>query len=168
MIEGIVTQDMIEEADQLTEDIGYLRDSILEGKGTFIGMVGQLSVKEYLQCEHAPTYDYDLIHKGFKLEVKTKACTSEPRPEYDASVADSNTKQKCDRYVFARVERDRYVRNYLTGRVWIIGWMDKEEYFEKTTFYKKVQIDPNGNGWKFDADCHNLVHSELNDIRELL
>ena len=168
MIQREVTIDMIAKADQLSEEMGNLNGSILNGRGNFIEMIGELIVVEYFNTQHLPTYDYDLLFRDYKWDVKTKACTSEPKLTYDASVSNWNTKQECDIYVFTRVEKDRYVRDYLTGRAWIMGWLPKQEYFDKATFCKKGEVDPNGNGWVYKDDCYNLAYSELNMNNKLI
>jgi hypothetical protein len=96
---------------------------------------------------------------GTKYDVKTKRCTSAPKPFYDCSVANFNTKQKCDRYVFVRIEN----KNKRWGRAWVLGWMGHDEYFEKARKLTKGQTDPS-NGFVVRADCHNVAISELNEF----
>ena len=103
----------------------------------------------------------DIVDKNdIKYDVKTKRCTSEPKPYYDCSVANFNTKQQCDRYVFVRVEN----KNRRWGRAWVLGWLGHDEYFEKSRHLKKGQIDPSNN-FVVRADCHNVAISELNKFR---
>ena len=72
-------------------------------------------------------YNYDIVYKNIKYDVKTKRCTSPPKSHYECSVAAYNTKQKCDRYAFVRIE---WV-NGKWGRAWVLGWLEHDEYFEK-------------------------------------
>jgi hypothetical protein len=50
---------------------------------------------------------------------------------------------------------------------WILGWLNKEDYFKAALFLKKGHIDPSNN-WKVLTDCYNLPINMLNDIEELL
>ena len=88
------------------------------------------------------------------IDVKTKRTTVTPKPDYDCSVAAFNTKQKCDKYVFVRVLND------LT-KGWILGEMDKEEYFDNARLMKKGKIDP-ANGFRVRATCYNVAIQDLN------
>lgn len=137
--------------------IGELRNSILKGKGNEAGILGELAVC-LLKSEsftRVNTYDYDVLgENGSKWDVKTKQRTVPIRPHFYASVADFNTKQRCDGYIFVSVYDD-------TAQV--IGWIWKKDFYEKATFYKKGDVDPSSHdGWKFRADCYNLSYSELN------
>ena len=43
---------------------------------------------------------------------------------------------------------------------WVLGYMEKEEYFNKATLLKKGQVDPSNN-FTVKADCYNLPISKL-------
>ena len=49
---------------------------------------------------------------------------------------------------------------------WILGYLNKEDYFKKSTFLKKGEIDPSNN-WKVSTDCYNLSINKLNNIGDL-
>lgn len=158
MIELPILTGDITEAKRLSEKLGSLRGSITHGEGNVIGMLGELLVARHIQAELNPTYDYDLLKDGWRIDVKTKRCTSPPRPEYECSIADFNTRQKCDYYVFSRILND-------ASQAWLLGAIKKEEYFRKATFRKEGELDPNSRlGWTFKADCYNLPISELRRV----
>jgi hypothetical protein len=46
---------------------------------------------------------------------------------------------------------------------WFLGFLSKEEYFEKAKFMKKGDFDPD-NGYEVRADCYNLTIEELNNV----
>lgn len=168
MIEVDVSENQITQALQEAEDLGNLRGSITRGKSNAIGMLGEIIVQDYLECDRSPTHDYDLIHQGLKYDVKTKGCTCRPFHDWEASIANWNTRQNCDRYIFVRVEHIKKQKSNFTGRAWIFGWIDKEEYFDSAVFFKKGQVDPKSRiGWKFVADCYNLPYSDLNSIKTI-
>jgi len=66
-----------------------------------VGYIGEALVLHLEGGEIKDTYDYDLIDRnGVKIDVKTKERKVVPRSNYNCTVADFNTKQKCDRYAF--------------------------------------------------------------------
>ena len=112
-------------------------------------------------CGWTNTYDYDLVLDGdLTLDVKSKRTGFTPKLDYECSITALNTKQKCDMYVFTRVRNDMTVG-------WILGFLPKEEYFDKATFMEKGTVD-SSNGWKVKSDCYNVPINELRPISELI
>ena len=102
-----VTSEMIEQALSEAEDLGNLRGSITEGSSNAIGMLGEIVVHSVFGGDRAPTRNYDIVKDDLTYDVKTKGCTCKPRFYWEASLSNWNTKQKCDRYIFVRVEHER-------------------------------------------------------------
>lgn len=144
------------------EEMGVLRKSITGGAGNLAGFVGEKVVAHYLNVKKENTYQYDLITKKSKTyDVKTKRCKSKPLDTYTVSVCALNTKQKCDAYVFVRVD------NEMTT-AWILGYMPKTQFFKKAKFCKKGDLDPDSNcHWRFKEDCYNMYIKDLKDIDKL-
>ena len=168
MVEVNFSQELVDQALTEAEELGKLKGSITNGDSNAIGMLGELLVQRYLDCDRTPTYDYDLVHKTWRLDVKTKGCTCVPQDCWDASIADWNTRQDCDAYVFVRVQHLAGFKDIFVGKAWIFGWMPKEEYFESATFHSKGSPDPKHRTWKFSADCWNLEYSRLHSIKHLV
>ena len=101
------------------------------------------------------------MDNGTLVDVKTKQTSVTPLPYYDCSIANYNTKQKCDRYVFVRIEN----KNRRWGRAWVLGWLTHDDYFKKARKLTKGQKDPS-NGFIVRADCHNVAISELNKFED--
>ena len=134
----------------------------MKGDGNIAGFLGEEVANVVIGGTINNTYDYDLVAQdGTKYDVKTKRCTSPPKPYYDCSVANFNTKQKCDRYVFVRIEN----KNKRWGRAWVLGWLTHDDYFKKARKLTKGQKDPS-NGFVVRADCHNVAISELNKFKD--
>ena len=142
-------------------ELGALRKSITGGAGNWAGFLGEIVVANYLDVKKANTYEYDLVSKKEKTyDVKTKRCKSKPLPDYTVSVCALNTNQKCDDYIFVRVD------NELTT-AWILGYMPKEKFYKKAKFCKKGELDPDSNcNWRFKEDCYNMYIKDLNHISE--
>lgn len=158
-----IRPDQIAEAKRKAEDMGILNNSILEGKGSVYGFLGEILFAEAMDISADNTFNYDMVLDGIKIEVKTKHCTSPPRPEYECSVAAFNTKQECDFYVFVRVMKD--FEN--DRRAWILGKKRKADYLGEATFHRKGDEDPNSSldpKFKFTADCYNMKISDLMPI----
>ena len=157
MLEVEITKDMVDAARKKAEELGVLRNSITQGAGNIAGFLGEFIVEKATGAKIANTRDYDVTRlDGKTADVKTKRCGSKPAPHFECSVADFNTRQKCDFYVFVRVLND-------FSKGWIVGELPKEEYFQKATFIQQGQYDPS-NKWRCKADCYNVAISKLNEV----
>ena len=63
----------------------------------------------------------------------------------------------CDYYLFTSIYGDY-------SRGWILGYLKKEEFFEKAIFFKKGDVDPDPRGDKyvFPSNCFNVKVEQLN------
>jgi len=158
MIKVDITQVMRDKADEMSKEMGVLKGSFTGGRGNIYGFLGELSFLEVLEdAEHTNTYDYDITLKNGKtLDVKTKKTTVVPLPSYECSVGSYNTKQSCDMYGFVRVHKD-------CQTAWILGVMDKEEFFTEATHYNKGDFDPSNN-YTVKSSCYSIAIEDLNTI----
>jgi|TARA_R110000787_G_scaffold276877_1_gene385908 hypothetical protein len=152
-----VTPNILKDAEQRAKEMGHLNNSITKGDGNVSGFIGEL-----LTCSLIPdskisnTYDYDIVSEDKHIDVKTKRTKVKPRNYYDCSIASLSTHQKCTHYIFTRVLYDY-------SKAWVLGWMGRDEYFNKARFLKKGDKDGD-NGFIVKADCYNLAIKDLNDI----
>ena len=155
MKEIIVDKKWIEDSTLKSKEMGNLNNSITKGDGNLSGFIGEMMTLSFLpESKLFNTYDFDIIYKdNVKADVKTKRTKVKPKPFYECSIANYNTHQLCDEYVFVRVLNDM-------SKGWILGWMDKDEYLNRATFMVKGEIDPSNN-FRVRADCYNLPISEL-------
>ena len=104
MIEIAITEKMKQRAWRKARSMGKLKNSITAGDGNIAGFLGEEVANEIINGIVSNTYDYDILYettsRKIKYDVKTKRCTSEPKPFYECSVAAYNTRQECDRYVY--------------------------------------------------------------------
>ena len=154
-----ISNDIIIKAKEKAKEMGELKNSITKGAGNVHGFLGEFIVSNYLNATIENTYDYDIKLGSVNIEVKTKRTTVAPRTHYECSIAEYNTKQNCDVYVFTRILKDM-------TRGWILGYISKKEYFDEATFLKKGQVDPS-NGWTVNTNCYNLPISKLKNIETL-
>lgn len=141
-----------------------LNNSIRGGEGTVVAYIGEEVVKRVLRGEIEDTYDYDVMYGGgIKVDVKTKERTVPPRENYNCTVADFNTKQKCDEYAFVSVLNDH-------STAWYLGKISKKDFYKEAKFYKEGELDPDSPpnaGFYFRADCYNIPISKLNSDNAL-
>lgn len=157
MIEIDITEEMIEEAKRLANELGSLRNSIRNGEGNIVGFLGEICfLKQYPEAFRDNDYDHDIIYKNKRVEVKTKDRTVIPKSHYECSIANYNTKQLTDYYFFVSLLRQgcEYKKGYL------LGYIRKDEYFKRAKLLRKGDIDPSNN-FTVRADCWNLPISEL-------
>lgn len=146
-------------------EMGRLNNSIMSGDGNIAGFLGEECVKKYLGLKlgtEENTFDYDLIYQGKKIDVKSKRTTVIPRMDHECSVAAFNTRQNCDFYLFTRV----LFNGEVAQKVYIMGYMNKNDYYEKARFLKKGDIDGTNN-FIVREDCYNMYYSDLKSVEEL-
>jgi hypothetical protein len=136
------------------DSLGKLTNSITSGAGNYAGFLGEELVHSLYPCSQiVNTYDYDIQFMNATADVKTKRTTVVPLPSYDCSVAAYNTKQVADHYIFCRVHEDFH-------RGWVLGFLPKDEYFNKSRYLTKGEIDP-ANNFIVKADCYNVSINDL-------
>ena len=163
MIEVEITDEMKRRAWAKARQMGDINNSITHGDGNIAGFIGEEVANSVIGGMVNNTYDYDITDGDTTYDVKTKRCTSPPKNFYECSVAEYNTRQKCDRYVFVRLE---YV-NKRWGRAWVLGWMDKKKYLKKAVRLRKGDIDES-NGFVVKANCYNMKIKDLNSFEKAI
>lgn len=162
MIEVDITPEISRIAETKAAEMGSLKNSITDGEGNYAGFLAEEAVKSYLGLPlgtRENTFDYDFIYCGLKMEVKCKRTTVVPKPDYEASVAAYNTRQKCDYYVLTRA--------FLPHKIFIMGYLTKEEYYKKARFLKEGTRDGN-NGFIVKKDCYNIFYQDTLPLSNLI
>lgn len=162
MIVLLVSDKQIKEAES-RYSFGSLNGSITNGESNIYGALGEIVVRDYylninnrlVKVIDKPTYDYDLIINSKTTDIKTKQTTVTPRPFYNVSISNFNTKQNCDYYYFVRILKDK-------GTAYLLGYIEKDKFIENAEFKKKGEKD--GCNWEFKDDCYNLPISKLRQI----
>ena len=152
-----ITKAALKRAQLRADKLPLLNNSIRKGEGSLVAYIGEEVAKAVLGGEIEDTYDYDLRYGSKTVDVKTKERTVPPRPNYNCTVADFNTKQGCDEYAFVSVLND-----YSTA--WYLGKISKKDFYKEAKFYKKGELDPDSPPSKdfyFKADCYNIPISKL-------
>jgi len=157
------SKDMIKLAKRRAKRMPPLKNSIRNGGGNVVGCLGEIALNVLLMGELVghECYDYDLLYRGgTKIEVKSKDTTVEPQAEFEASLNNHNTKQKCDIYAFCRVKKDLSI-------AWLCGMIRKQNFLNQSRFLKKGTRD-GSNGYIVKADCWNMFHYDLEIPQKLV
>ena len=149
----IVSESAIQRVRARAEKLPLLNNSIRQGEGSLVAYIGEEVVKNVLKGEIQDTYDYDIVYQNTTVDVKTKERTVAPKPYYECSVADFNTKQDCDEYAFVSVLDT-------LEEAWYLGKISKPDFYTKAVFHRKGEVDP-ANNFTFKADCYNIPISLL-------
>lgn len=169
-----ITQDDIALATKLAPTRAYNEYSITKGQRNVVGVLGEIcyvKMMSYLlprkEIDYTPSYDYDVLIGGYKVDVKTKQRTVAPQSSYAASIAAySKDLQMCDYYAFtsitvARDNKDDFLDFYF------IGNMSKSKYFSLAEFKRKGDSDGDnfvatkGKTFTIVEDCYNLEYKSL-------
>lgn len=155
-----ITADQIDRAQELYA-FTKLKGSITEGMSNIYGALGEVIVYDLFTergftVDFRSTYDYDLIIKGHRVDVKTKRTTVVPCDTYLCSIPAYNTRQNCDLYFFLRVHESMQ-------ECYLLGYIRKDDFFRMAAFNQEGSADV--NGWTFKADCYNLEISKLTKFK---
>jgi len=163
-------KEMILIARGLAEDLGSLKNSITKGAGNIAGYLGELAVARELGISRRDTFDYDMLYKDKRLEVKTKRRTVKPLPHYDVSVAQTSGHQMPWGFVFVSLEFRKYNKESKTyhglENVWLVGCKQFDEFWSKAILYEKGDIDSRNN-FKTLQTMYNMPIHDLDDIGDI-
>ena len=139
---------------------GSLKDSIMSGESNVYGAVGEVMFSShYPNWMKVESRNHDFVSdKGRTVDVKTKRTTAVPRGNWNCSVAATSAHQHPDYYYFIRVSED-------LQKVWLLGWLSREEFYAKAVFWEEGQRDPERPDWRFRADCWNIRVDQLRQPR---
>ena len=152
-----INEDMMRNVAKKAANMVFLNGSITNGTSNVLGSLGEVIVQQHLNASPSNTFDYDLMHEGRRIDVKTKRCDSEPLNHYDWSVAAHGSDQDCDEYVFVRILHN-------LKRAWILGKISKQDFYKKAHRHSRGDVDPSNN-YTFRADCYNIPISELREVK---
>jgi hypothetical protein len=156
VIEIKITEDQRERGRELYK-FNVLRGSVTKGEGNKVGALGEILVWDRYKkvTEYVGNFDFDLLIKGKKVDVKTKKQNIPPATHHSCNIFAKHKKQKCDYYCFVFIHVSME-----TG--WIVGWKEKEKFYAEATFREKGEIDDTLNTtWEYKDDCYTMKIVEL-------
>lgn len=141
-------------------DFKNAKNSFTKGMSQDYGALAEILIIEYYNIPASNihgTADYDILYDNKKVDIKAKKVSSKPLSTYFSSIAHTSFHQKCDEYVFVRVNKNM-------TKAWICGWISKQDFFTKGQYFCEGEVDPTSvKGFKFKQDCLNVPIYELED-----
>lgn len=174
MIKLPYSPQMLGAARKKADELGEIKRSITKGRGNLAGYLAEISLNKYLESKNVSCkegkakFNFDLTKDGKKIECKCKRRTVDPKPEYEVSIASTSVHQKPDIYAFVSItfenKEGKGKKAVYSGvqTIWLCGFMPREEYFEKATYWRKGQIDKS-NGFR---TLNNMWNMKIQDLYE--
>lgn len=149
--------DQIKQSAQKRADLFVGPNKFKIKKGTEIyGMVGEELFLASFGGKLINNNNYDIDHPLIgKIDIKTKSCSSDPKENYDCTVAAYQMdKKECEFYVFYRVDTK-------LEYAWYCGILSVKDFKEKSVLKKKGERE---GPYVYSVDCYNVKIHELYNI----
>lgn len=160
MIEVAITDEMLLEARRKANEMGKLKNSMMQGERNLHGFLGELAAQKVIGGEFHNTYDYDILLNGKRIDVKTKAGNYTPKPHYNCTIFAYSRKQQCDFFVFTYIKKD------LTS-VWVLGAYDRLKFLDDADYVKAGDKCEN-NGLVFKKDNYSMTVDQLSPVEVVM
>jgi hypothetical protein len=158
MIQFPITDEMILAAEREADEYrDQLTNSITNGVGTTAGVVSEHHFKTmFPAATRVQSYSHDLSYRGYRIEVKTKRRTVDPRPHYLAAVSKTSTHQTLPNtiYVF-------YSLNTRTNVGTVCGMVHAEDFYRRAKFYN---INDDMDGLPARAACWAMPYGGMYEV----
>ena len=132
----------------------------------YTGIVGECMIYKAL-VKDLPTYDSgfsleDLKLNNKKIDIKTMTRTVDMRDFYVHNFVGYQKDMANDIILAISI-------NKKTGNVQICGWLPKEEFLNKASFFEKGSVRERSNGTRFTtgAPLYELENNKLNQINSV-
>ena len=99
------------------------------------GCVGEMACAVFLNTDLQHDYEYDIVHNGKRIDVKTMRRQKAPLKSHVCRVTITDHMQDCDIYVFASVAYNEKTEKFDMGAT-LCGWATKDEVEKWTRVYK--------------------------------
>jgi len=134
-----------------------------------VGITGELMVAELLGATLPETHDFDggwdFSFMGKQVDVKTLGRTGDASLEFYSNVIEAQIHLKATHYLFCSLNKKK-------RELTIVGFISKEDFLKKATFYREGDCltRVNGDKMKLKASGYFIQNKELiqiNSIAEL-
>ena len=154
----------------VTESIAFVEQNNLGQRGNgsdgsqeeqLVGVIGQNMMalalgKPFMKpsTTHDGGVDFEVF--GLKLDIKTMGRTVPPQLDYVNNFMASQSKYSVDGYVFASLNKEKYV---LT----ICGWIPKEDFLQRAKFYPRgtMRVRNDNSSFEVKADMYEIENNRL-------
>ena len=128
------------------------------------GIIGQTVIMDmfglgYIDGSTGFDEGVDIYYKGIKVDVKTMGRTTDVRDYYVNNFIGLQMYFDTDVYIFCSLNKN-------TNKLTICGWITKEDFLKKASFYPKGSYRTRSDGSQFRtfADLYEIANSDLNDV----
>ena len=125
------------------------------------GFLGEVAVNKYLPRSKYvgdKVYTYDVTYRRYRVEVKSKVCSTAPEPHYNAFVnGRPGMVPEADIFFFTRVRKD-------FQRVYLVGWLPAPTFLDEAQFVMGGETSPGGYTYKLSG--LNIAISELSPPKD--
>jgi len=130
----------------------------------YIGLLGEYMTALILELpvEFIEGFDggYDLLYKGYKIDVKTMGRTVDPKPHYVNNFLGYQEDLDCDILMFTSI-------NKKTSTYTLCGWIFKSEFLEKAKYFpigaKRKRDD--GSELTVQAPLYEITNNQLRTVQ---
>ena len=131
-------------------------------KEQFIGILSENMVRQYLELPliEPKGFDggYDIMYKNKKADIKSMNRTVDPKPFYINNVFDVQLKHESEAYIFTSL-------NTKKKNLSICGWVLKEDFKKRATFYAKGTVRMRGKEpFALRADNWEIKNEDLDEF----
>lgn len=163
------TEEQINTAKYLTEKYNFGNRGRGDGNQRMqeVGILGQIVFADLFKMNR-PTGDsgfdggFDFVIKGNKIDVKTMSRTVDVKPHYVHNFIGYQLKYDCEYYVFQSY-------NITTNTMSICGIISKDDFLEKSKFYRKGDKRYRDDGTYFfsRAPLYEIRQKDIIDVYSL-
>jgi hypothetical protein len=142
-----------------------------------IGILGEcaLAKKEGIPVQktldarpkHESDLGWDIIIGGLKYDIKTPESISFPLARYRCNISRAlfNKKKGNDGYIW--IFMIPHPGKFPPYDWRIVGWMPKDEFFERASFHKKGDKSITGNKFKYSAPLYDMAIRHINPYKDI-
>jgi len=171
MITLPIEEEMIVRATAYVDSRKIGRRKTFNGNRTnqVVGITGELMVAELLGMQLPENHEFDggwdFSINGKQIDVKTVGRTSVAKPEYHSNVIEAQIHFKATHFLFCSLNKPK-------RELTICGFISKEDFLAKSTFYRKGDTftRTNGETMTLNAAGYFILNKDLiqiNSIAEL-
>lgn len=170
MFEVTIKIEIVNKSKLILEKINLGRRGIADGNydEQMVGLFGQLTIYDLLKIDY-PKFEQDKFDGGFdviinqlKIDIKTMGRSVDIKDHYVHNFIGLQKNYQNDLYIFCSYNKIRKV-------IQVCGWINKDEFFKKCSFFKKGEKRYRDDGSYFitKADLYEIKNSDLISLNNL-
>ncbi len=170
MIEVKVKTEILKKSLSILEKVNLGQRGVADGnyEEQKVGLIGQLTIYDLYKIDH-PNFEnsqfdggYDIIINNKKTDIKTMGRTVDIKDHYVHNFIGLQKNYENDLYIFCSYNKKRDV-------IQICGWINKDEFFKKCSFFKKgaKRYRDDGSYFNTKTDLYEIKNIDLIRINNL-